>query len=96
MPDDKLASYAAAKQRVPELKIAKHLHVRAAARLNNRIEQSHPPTRIRERRMQRFKSIPRAQRFLTAFSLVCNVFRVRRHLPTAAEYRSTMRDRFQV
>ena len=33
---DKLASYAAAKARIPDLKMAKHVHVRAAARLNNR------------------------------------------------------------
>ena len=44
--------------------------------------------------MQRFKSPVHAQRFLTAFSSVCNVFRVRRHLLTAAEYRGTLQDRF--
>ncbi len=92
---DKLASYAAAKHRVAELEAAKHVCVRAAARLNNRIEQSHQPTRLRERRMQRFKSIPQAQRFLTAFSRTCNLFRPRRHLLTATDYRSTMKDRFQ-
>jgi hypothetical protein len=35
-----------------------------------------------------------AQRFLTAFSRTCNLFRVRRHLLTAAEYRSSLQDRF--
>ena len=92
---DKLASYAVAKQRMPALGPAKHLHVRAAARLNNRAEQSHQPTRVRERRMQRFKSPAQAQRFLTAFSRTCNLFRPRRHLLTASEYRATMKDRFQ-
>lgn len=91
---DKLASYAVAKERIPELESVKHVHVRAAARLNNRIEQSHQPTRVRERRMQRFKSIPQAQRFLTAFSSICNLFRVHRHLLSAAEYRSTLQNRF--
>jgi putative transposase len=34
--------------------------------LNNRCENSHLPTRQRERRMQRFKSAGHAQRFLSA------------------------------
>ena len=92
---DKLASYAVAKQRMPALAAARHLYVRAAARLNNRAEQSHQPTRVRERRMQRFKSSAQAQRFLTAFSRVCNLFRPRRHLLAAAEYRTTMQARFR-
>ena len=44
--------------------------------------------------MQRFKSIPHAQRFLTAFSSVCNLFRVRRHLVTADRYRALLHERF--
>jgi putative transposase len=91
---DKLASYAVAKERIPALDTAKHVHVRAAARLNNRVEQSHQPTRLRERRMQRFKSPTQAQRFLSAFSRTCNLFRVRRHLLTAAEYRDILQKRF--
>ena len=75
---DGLASYAVAKQRVAELEAAKHVHVRAAARLNNRIEQSHQPTRIRERRMQRFKSIPQRRRsdfwLRSASSATCSVY----------------------
>ena len=92
---DKLASYAVAKQRIATLQAVTHLHVRAAARLNNRAEQSHQPTRVRERRMQRLKSSAQAQRFLTAFSRVCNLFRSRRHLLTASDYRVTTKDRFQ-
>jgi putative transposase len=57
---DKLASYAVAQRRIPALDTVKHVHVRAAARLNNRVEQSHQPTRLRECRMQRFKSLPQA------------------------------------
>ena len=93
---DKLASYAVAKRRIPALDTVKHVHVRAAARLNNRIEQSHQPTRLRERRMQRFKSPAQAQRFLTAFSSVCNLFRPRRHLLTAAAYRTALQDRLRL
>jgi putative transposase len=51
---DKLASYAAARQRIPALSAVRHLHVRAAARLNNRVEQSRQPTRLRERQMHGF------------------------------------------
>ena len=93
---DKLASYPVAKQRIPALDAARHLFVRAAARLNNRAEQSHQPTRVRERRMQRFKSLAQAQRFLSAFSRTCSLFRPRRHLLTASDYRVTMKDRFQI
>jgi putative transposase len=92
---DKLASYAAAKKRLPELAAVEHETVHSGARLNNRVEQSHQPTRVRERRMQRFKSIDSAQRFLSVFSRFCNHFRVRRHLTSVSEYRSTLRERFQ-
>jgi putative transposase len=34
---------------------------------NNRAENSHQPTRQRDRRMQRFKSPGQAQRFLSAY-----------------------------
>jgi putative transposase len=51
MRTDKLASYAAAKRRLPELDGVEHETVHSAARLNNRVEQNHLPTRLRERRM---------------------------------------------
>jgi putative transposase len=63
---DKLASYAAAKKRLPELDEVEHETVHSGARLNNRMEQSHQPTRVRERRMQRFKSVDSAQWFLSS------------------------------
>ena len=44
--------------------------------LNNRAENSHLPTRKRERVLQRFKSAAHAQRFLGTFSAVGNHFRV--------------------
>ncbi len=44
--------------------------------------------------MQRFKSPTHAQRFLSAFSRTCNLFQVRRHLLTAAEYRIILQKRF--
>src|SRR6516225_9859382 len=58
---DKLASYGAAKRELlPEVE-----H-RQSRYLNNRAENSHRPTRRRERQMQRFKSVRQAQRFLSA------------------------------
>ena len=42
---DRLASYGAALQRLPELSGVEHLRVHSAARRNNHVEQSHLPTR---------------------------------------------------
>ncbi len=90
---DKLGSYAAALAQVPEMQSVEHVQVRAARRCNNRVEQAHQPTRLRERVMRRFKSAVSAQRFLDAFSRVGNLFRPGRHRLTAAGYRATMRER---
>ena len=64
--------------------------------LNNRAENSHQPTRQRERTMRRFKSPGHAQRFLSAFSPFLDHFRLKRHRFCASEYRALMRGRFQV
>jgi putative transposase len=63
--------------------------------LNNRAENSHQPTRQRERRMQGFKSPGHAQRFLAAYGLIAQHFRPRRHRFSARAYREEMRQRFQ-
>ena len=44
--------------------------------------------------MGRFRCPLSAQRFLSAFARVCNLFRPRRHLLRASEYRSILRERF--
>jgi len=49
-------------------------------RKNNRAENSHQPTRRRERKMQRFKSSGSAQRFLSAHAAVHNTFNAQLHL----------------
>ncbi|AUY53775.1 IS6 family transposase [Streptomyces sp. CB01881] len=64
--------------------------------LNNRAENSHQPTRQRERAMKGFRSVGRAQRFLAAFSAIPPRFRPRRHLFTATDYRTEMIIRFAV
>ncbi len=54
---------------------------------NNRAEQSHEPTRVRERGMRRFKSTGQTQRFVTAHAAVYNLFNLGRHLVRAQHYR---------
>jgi len=55
---------------------------------NNRAEQSHEATRVRERGMRRFKSVKQAQRFVTAHVAVSNLFNLGRHLIRADHYRN--------
>jgi putative transposase len=87
---DKLASYAAAKKEIiPGVEHRQHKG------LNNRAENSHQPTRQRERAMRRFKSPRHAQRFLSAFGPISDHFRPRRHRLKAAEYRAIMLERFE-
>jgi putative transposase len=60
---------------------------------NNRAENSHQPTRLRERVMRRFKSAGHAQRFLSALGIISSHFRVGRHLYKASDYRAAMKSR---
>ena len=78
---DDLRSYAPAAR---DLGI-EHLHERGRWR-NNRAENSHQPTRRRERKMQRFKSAGSAQLFLSAHAAVYNTFNVQRHLTSAQSH----------
>ena len=55
---------------------------------NNRAEQSHEVTRVRERGMRKFKSVGQAQRFLGAHAAVSNLFNLGRHLVRAEHYRN--------
>ncbi len=64
--------------------------------LKNRAENSHQPTRQRERAMKRFRSIGGAQRFLSTFSGISPHFRPRRHVMTATQHRAVMTIRFIV
>src|SRR6201998_3378474 len=54
---------------------------------NNRAENSHQPTRRRERKMQRFKSPGSAQKFVSTHAAVYNTFNVQRHLTSAQTHR---------
>ena len=86
---DKLRSYGAARRRV--LRSVEH---RQSKYLNNRTENSHLPTRQRERAMKRFTSARHAQRFLSAFSGTSPHVRPGRHRLSAQEHRHAMTDRF--
>jgi len=88
---DKLRSYGAAKRVVmPGVTHRQHRY------LNNRAENSHQPTRERERRMRRFKSSWHAQRFVEVHGIIASHFRPRRHLLSAADYRRVRNKRFQI
>ncbi len=88
---DKLGSYEVAHKKVmPSVDHRRHKG------LNNRAENSHQPTRQRERTMRRFKSPGHAQRFLSAFGPIREHFCPRRHRLGADEYRRERAHRFQV
>jgi putative transposase len=91
---DQLRSYPAAKAEIPELVSVKHVFVKAAARLNNRAENSHQPTRERERRMRGFRDPKRTQKFLSCFGLIRQHFALERHLLRASLYRKQLAARF--
>ena len=69
---------------------------RTSRYLNNRAENSHRPTRRRERQMQRFKPPEHAQRFLSSHAMIYGHFRPRRHLMTTAQYRRARAKAFRV
>jgi putative transposase len=86
---NKLRGYSAAKAEV--LPSVEHLQQKYK---NNRAENSHRPTRLRERAMGRFKSSGHAQRFLSVFRIISSHFRVGRHLYTARGYKELIISRF--
>src|SRR5829696_6851016 len=91
MITDKLPSYGAAKGEVmPSVEHRRHKG------LNNRAENSHQPTRRRERQMKRFKSPGQAQRFLSAHDQIGNLFQLRRDHVTAVEYRPALTRAFEM
>ena len=71
---DKLKNYRAAMRELGlEAEHRKHKG------LNNRVELSHQWTRVREKKMRRFKSAGQAQKFLSAFELIYQQTQPRRH-----------------
>jgi putative transposase len=88
---DKLKSYGAAKR-----EILPDIEHRQSQYLNNRAENSHRPTRRRERQMQRFKSSHQAQGFLFAHSFIYGQCHPRRHRMAASIYRVVRAEAFKV
>src|SRR3712207_1353241 len=88
---DGLRSYGVARR-----ELLPNVRHRTSRHLNNRAENSHRPTRRRERQMQRFKSPGQAQRFLSAHAMIYGHFRPRRHLMSAARYRRARAEAFRV
>ena len=86
---DKLRSYAVAhRELIPET-----IHSTQQCE-NNRAEQSHEATRVRERGMRRFKSTSQAQRCLGAHAAISNLFNLGRHLVRAEHYRNLRESAF--
>jgi len=80
---DKLKSYAAANRDLG-LKVEHRQH----KGLNNRAENSHQPTRVREKVMRRFKSARHLQRFTSVHDQVANLFMHCRYNTNAQEKRA--------
>jgi putative transposase len=91
MITDKLPSYGVAKKDLmPGVEHRRHKG------LNNRAENSHQPTRRRERQMKRFKSARQAQRCLSAHDQINNLFHLHRDHVTAVQHRAARARAFEV
>jgi putative transposase len=82
MITDKLRSYDAAKR-----DIIPGVEHRSHKGLNNRAENSHQPTRRRERIMKRFKSPRQLQRFVSIHDPIANLFHFPRNTLSSADHR---------
>jgi putative transposase len=88
---DKLGSYGLAKRQ-----LLPNVEHRQSRYLNNRAENSHRPTRRRERQMQRFKSPEQAQDFLSAHAFIHGHLHPCWHLQTANSYRAIRTEAFNI
>lgn len=86
---DKLKSYGAAKKELlPNIEHRQHKG------LNNRAENSHQPTRQKEKQMRKFKSAKQAQCFLFSFGQIRNLFFVGRYKNSAQTIRENLKEAF--
>lgn len=88
---DKLRSYKKA-HRVLLRKSEHHSH----KRLNNRAENSHQPTREKEKQMRGFKTLASTQRFLSSRGSLLNLLKVKRYVYPAKEYRKKLQEALTV
>jgi putative transposase len=91
---DQLRSYPAAKADIAELAHVKHVFVKAAARVKNRAENSHQPTRRREHQTRGFRDARHTQAFLSCFGPIRQHFALPRHQMNAACHRAVLQERF--
>jgi len=87
---DKLRSYKAAND-----EIGLNVEHRQHKGLNNRAENSHEPTRVREKVMRRFKSARQLQRFAHAHGQVSNLFLRCRYNHNAQQKREARTQAFE-
>jgi putative transposase len=87
---DKLRSYAAANR-----ELGLNVEHRQHKGLNNRAENSHQPTRVREKVMRRFKSARQLQRFASVHDQVANLFMHCRYNTNAPEKRKARKQAFE-
>jgi len=87
---DKLRSYAAANH-----DLGLNVEHRQHRGLNNRAENSHQPTRIREKVMRRFKSTRQLQRFASVHDQVANLFMHCRYHTDAKQKRALRAQAFE-
>ena len=90
MITDKLRSY-----RKAHCVLFKSVEHRSHKRLNNRIENSHQPTREKERQMRGFKTPGNTQRFLSTMGIFLNLLKVGRYKYSAQEYRQKLKTAFE-
>ncbi|MCX7342391.1 MAG: IS6 family transposase [Hyphomicrobiales bacterium] len=83
MVTDKLGSYGAARTGM-----GMNFEHRQHKGLNNRAENSHLPTRRRERIMNRFKSARHLQRFVSIHDPIANLHNCPRHAMSSSDYRA--------
>jgi len=86
---DKLKSYAAANK-----DMGLRFEHRQHKGLNNRAENSHQPTRVREKVMRGFKSARQLQRFVSVHDQVANLFHRCRYNVSATEKRTNRNQAF--
>ena len=87
---DKLKSYAAANR-----DLGLNVEHRQHKGLNNRAENSHQPTRVREKVMRRFKSARHLQRFTSVHDQVANLFMHCRYNANAQDKRQARTQAFE-
>jgi hypothetical protein len=68
--------------------------IRPSRYLNNHAENSHQPTRPRERAMKRFKSLRPCATLFSGFRGTSANFRLSRHLLSGTQWRTEIADRF--